>query len=153
MGTKSKVGAAALVMAVGIVSLWEGYDPKVYLDPVGIPTVCYGHVIKENIKVGTAFSNEACHDILHSDLKIAADGVDRYVTFPLKEHEKAAFISFTFNVGTENFRKSTMLKLINVGRVVEACHELPKWVYAKGKKLKGLINRRNAEMQLCLGQF
>lgn len=139
-------------MALGLVVAWEGYEPKVYLDPVGIPTVCYGHVAPSNIPLGKTFSNEACHQILYSDLKIAADAVDRYVTVPLKDNEKAAFTSFVFNVGIKNFKQSTLLKLINAGRVTDACHELPRWVYAKGKKLKGLVNRRQAEMRLCLGE-
>lgn len=141
-----------MVLALGLVTAWEGYHPEVYLDPVGIPTVCYGHVINNQVKVGTSFSNEACHQLLFSDLKIAADAVDKLVTVPLKDNEKAALVSFVFNTGVGNFKRSTLLKYLNEGRIVDACHELPKWVYAKGKKLKGLVNRRQAEMELCLGQ-
>lgn len=153
MGLKSKVatGAGALVLALGLVIKWEGYDPKVYLDPVGIPTVCYGHVVNPKVPVGTTFTNEACHNLLYSDLKIAADAVDKLTKVPLKSYEKAAFISFIFNTGIGNFKRSTMLRYINEGRIQDACHELPKWVYAKGKKLRGLVNRRQAEMKLCLG--
>lgn len=152
MGWKSRTAAGALGLALGLVVAWEGYKTEVYLDPVGIPTVCYGHVTPSNIPVGKSFSNEACHQILYSDLKIASDTVDRYVTVPLKENEKAAFVSFVFNVGADKFRKSTLLKLINTGRITDACHELPRWVYAKGKKLNGLVKRRQAEMRLCLGE-
>jgi lysozyme len=148
---KSRAAAGAMVLALGLVTLWEGYEPKVYIDPVGIPTVCYGHVVPSNVEPGTEFSNDACHSLLYSDLKIASDAIDKYVRVPLKDYERAAFISFIFNVGAGNFSKSTLLKRINEGRISDACHELPKWVYAKGKKLKGLVNRRQAEMQLCLG--
>jgi lysozyme len=153
VGLKSKAAAGALVLALGVVTTWEGNESKVYLDPVGIPTVCYGHVVGKDIPVGTKFSNEACHNILYSDLKIASDGVSRLVKVELTDYERAAFISFVFNAGVGNFSRSTMLKLINNGRVTEACHELPKWVYAKGKRLKGLVNRRQAEMKLCLGEL
>jgi GH24 family phage-related lysozyme (muramidase) len=48
-----------------------------------------------------------------------------------------------------------MLKLINAGRVTDACHQLPLWVWAgppqNRVKLPGLVNRRAAEMKLCLG--
>jgi lysozyme len=152
VGWKSKAGAGALVLALGLVTQWEGYSSKVYLDPVGIPTVCYGHVTNPELKVGTAFSNEACHNLLYADLKVASDGVDRFVKVPLAPYEKAAFTSFVFNAGIGNFRKSDMLEYINQGEIAKACHELPRWVYAKGKKLWGLVNRRQAEMELCLGQ-
>jgi lysozyme len=151
MGLKSRAAAGALVLALGLVTAWEGLETKVYLDPVGIPTVCYGHVVPVSIKVGTQFTNEACHQLLYSDLKIAADAVDRSVKIKLDDNVKAALTSFVFNVGAGNFRNSTLLKLLNEGRVIDACHELPKWVYAKGKKLRGLVNRRQAEMELCLG--
>jgi lysozyme len=152
VGVKSKAAAGALVLALGLVTAWEGYEGKVYLDPVGIPTVCYGHVVPSNVEVGTHFSTDACHDILYSDLKIASEAVSRNVRVKIPEYTKAALISFTFNVGISNFKKSTLLKLINKGDIEAACHELPKWVYAKGKKLKGLVNRRQAEMELCLGE-
>ena len=151
MGLKSRAAAGALVLALGLVTAWEGYEGKVYLDPVGIPTVCYGHVVPSNVKVGTHFSTEACHEILYADLKVASEAVDRYVRVEIPDYTKAALISFVFNVGIGNFKKSRLLKLINQGDIVAACHELPKWVYAKGKKLKGLVNRRQAEMRLCLG--
>lgn len=150
MGLKSKAATGALVLALGVVTLWEGYDRNVYLDPVGIPTVCYGHTEK-GLSLGQEFSADACHEFLTRDLIVASKAVIRLVTVSLHENEKAAFISFVFNTGAENFRKSTMLELINQGKIVEACHELPRWVYAKGKKLPGLVKRRKAEMELCLG--
>jgi lysozyme len=152
VGLKSRAAAGALVLALGLVTAWEGYNSKVYLDAVGIPTVCYGHVVPKSIEVGQAFTNEACHNLLTSDLKIAVDAFDKLVVSETEPYVKAAFISFIYNVGVKSFKNSTALKLINEGRIVDACHELPKWVYAKGKKLKGLVNRRQAEMELCLGE-
>jgi lysozyme len=64
--------------------------------------------------------------------------------------ELAALTDFTFNVGEGNFKRSTLLKLWNQGKHAEACRELPKWVYAGGVKLKGLVIRRAKEMALCL---
>jgi len=151
MGLKSRAAAGALVLALGVVTAWEGYERKVYIDPVGIPTVCYGHVVPDVVAVGTEFSAEACHQLLVSDLRIASDAVSRLVKVEIPEYTKAAMISFTYNVGITNLKRSTLLKLVNEGKWRDACHELPKWVYAKGKKLRGLVNRRQAEMELCLG--
>lgn len=153
---KPKVIKGALALAIGIVIIWEGFKPETYLDPVGIPTVCYGHT-EPGLRVGQAFSKEACTDLLLKDLHIASEAYDRFVKVPTEDYVKAAFISFIYNVGAENFRKSTALKLINQGRIEEACHELPRWVYATNRdgkkvKLKGLENRRKAEMRLCLGE-
>ena len=147
---KRKVAAGALVLALGLVTAWEGYRDETYLDPVGIPTVCYGHTEK-GLVVGEKFSLDACHELLADDLNIAMKAFDRLVKVPVEDNVKAAFVSFIYNVGAENFRKSTILKFLNEGRIEAACHELPRWVYAKGKRLKGLENRRKAEKELCLG--
>ena len=147
---KRKVATGALVLALGLVATWEGYRDKAYLDVVGVPTVCYGHTEK-SLVVGQEFSFDACHELLAQDLNVAVKAFDRLVQVPVEDNVKAAFVSFIYNVGAENFRKSTILKLLNEGRIEAACHELPRWVYAKGKRLKGLENRRKAEMRLCLG--
>lgn len=168
MGWKSKSAAIGLSLAIGLVTLWEGYEPEVYLDPVGIPTVCYGHVEK-GLVVGETFSFDKCHELLSEDLLIAAAAVKRLTTVELPPNVQAAMISFTYNLGAHQFATSTMRKLLNQGRFVEACHELPKWdkgnLYNKktgqivldenGKPVKvrinGLTNRRMAEMEMCLG--
>jgi len=69
----------------------------------------------------------------------------------VSEYQKAAIISFAYNVGINNFRNSTLLRLLNAGKHGAACDELTKWVYVNGKILKGLINRRNQEYQWCMG--
>lgn len=143
--------AGSIALATPIVTYYEGYESKVYLDPVGIPTVCYGHVVDPDTPIDTLFTKDACDDLLKKDLEIAAIGVSRCVKGFIPDHTKAAFISFTYNVGVGNFCKSTARRLLEMQKFVEACHELPKWVYAKGQKLPGLVKRRQAEMKLCLG--
>jgi lysozyme len=69
---------------------------------------------------------------------------------PLNEYQRAALYSFTYNVGTEAFSKSTLLKKLNAGDQSGACDELRRWKLAGGKKWKGLIKRREIERSLCL---
>lgn len=51
-------------------------------------------------------------------------------------------------------RKSTAVKLINQGKIEQGCKALGMWTKAtvNGKKVvvKGLVNRRNEEIKLCL---
>ena len=61
-----------------------------------------------------------------------------------------AVVSFAFNVGTGNACSSTQVKLLNQKRWVEACRQLPRWVYVKGVFNQGLDNRRSREMAWCL---
>lgn len=90
--------------------------------------------------------------LLRQEVNRIDEIVSRTVRVPLRDHERAAVISFIYNVGEGNFYKSTMLKKLNRGDIAGACNELPKWVYAKGKRLQGLVNRREDERLVCLGK-
>jgi lysozyme len=59
-------------------------------------------------------------------------------------------VSFIFNLGTGNFSKSTLLKLLNQSNYNGAAEEFLKWTLSGGKSLPGLVNRRNAERRLFL---
>jgi lysozyme len=61
-----------------------------------------------------------------------------------------AIVSFTFNVGEGNLRRSTLLRKLNAGDIVGACNELPRWNKAGGRVLPGLVKRRAEERALCL---
>jgi len=138
-------GAAAIAMA--LVMAFEGYRIHAYRDPVGIPTICYGHTA--SVKMGQVKTKEECEALLEGDLGIAMQAVDTYVTVPLPETRRAALASFTYNVGAGAFKRSTLLKLLNDGHTAKACAELDKWVHAGGVKLKGLVQRRKIEREIC----
>lgn len=77
--------------------------------------------------------------------------VKKYVKYDkLTQHQFDALVDFTFNVGCGNFRGSTLLKKLNQGDVSGAANEFPKWQYAGGKVLAGLVRRRAAEKALFL---
>lgn len=123
--------------------------PRVYLDPVGIPTSCFGHVGPENTP-GRTFTEAQCNKLLEADLHIAADAVRRCVRVPLTPGQQVALTSFAFNVGSDKLCKSTLARLANAGEsAAKWCFELNRWVYAKGKKLPGLVRRRREESELC----
>lgn len=139
--TLSVAGSAAIVMH-------EGSIPSVYLDPVGIPTVCVGHT-----KTVTAADlgkdlSHLCEQLLAEDSQDAQAAVRRAVTVPITQVQYDALVSFTFNVGEGNLRKSTLLRKLNAGACREAAAEFLKWVYARGKKLPGLVKRRAEESRL-----
>lgn len=140
--------SAALVLSAPLVMVWEGKKNEAYLDPVGIPTACYGYT--HGVQLGQLYTDAECENLLHSELAVAERAVDRLITHPIAPETKASLISFTYNVGEGNLRRSTLRRKMNAGDVVGACYELPKWIYAKGRKLQGLVNRRKEEMHMCL---
>lgn len=141
--------AAVTTLAMGIIVGFEGKSNTAYPDPVEIPTICYGHT--KDVQYGDYRTDEECLEFLEEDVAYAEAVVDRLVKVPLEDHTKAALISFVYNVGEGNFARSTLLRKLNAGDYTGACNELPRWVYSKGTKLRGLVRRREAERQLCLG--
>lgn len=150
-GSRIAAGTAALGLLLGVVTVFEGYEPKVAPDPIGVPTYCYGETL--NLPpLGTVFSKAECRAKLAARLPQYEAGMLKCVKHPelIGDSAWVAFISFTYNVGNGAFCGSTLVKRLNAGDLKGACNELPKWVYAGGKKLSGLVTRRSEEQALCL---
>jgi len=61
---------------------------------------------------------------------------------------QAALIDFAYNCDAGNLQASTLRKAVYLGDFGSAAEQFPKWVYARGIKLSGLVRRRNAEREL-----
>lgn len=132
-----------------------GFAPQRYLDPVGKPTIGYGHLLSgPSDPLWDAVLDQGSADQLAmKDQTIAAEGVcaslgDAIDT--INDNQYAALIDFTFNVGEGAFAGSTMCRMIRNGSILAAANEFDKWVYADGKVLPGLQRRRAAERTLYL---
>lgn len=150
MKAQALVAAMSLsVTGLSLIKQHEGLSYGVYLDPVGIPTVCWGHM-DTRLKVGTRYAKSDCERFLKEDVKAAQKAVSDLVKVPLTQNQYDALVSLVFNIGRANFARSTLLRKLNDGDYNGAANEFPRWVYAKGKKLNGLITRRTHEMELFL---
>ena len=141
------IGGAAVVLAVPLVEKYEGTVLRSYRDPVGIITACTGHTGPE-LKMGQTYTRQQCEEMLYKDLAKHADALS-CVRAPLTDGQRAAFLSFAFNVGDDAFCRSTLVRKANAGDIEGACAELSRSTYAGGKELPGLVKRRAAERQLC----
>ena len=141
-----------LAMAAGLVVYFEGKRNQAYYDnlpSVSLITVCYGHT-DPSLKITDKFTDAECNEFLKADLEEAAGAVAACIDNPLlTDGERAALISFTYNVGQGKLCKSTLAKKANRGEPF--CAELSKWVYAGGKVRNGLVKRRAAERKVCEG--
>lgn len=142
-----KIGAGAVALCVPLVVLFEGTVLRVYRDPIGILTSCTGHTGPE-LRMGMAFTKQQCDEQLLADLLKHADALD-CVKKPMTDGQKAAFLSFAFNVGTGAFCGSTLARKANAGDMRGACAELSRWTLAGGKEMPGLVKRRAAERKVC----
>ncbi|NIE98483.1 lysozyme [Pantoea sp. Acro-805] len=147
-------GGGALFIATVFLGGKDGVEGRVYepyKDVAGVWTVCDGHTGGDIVK-GRKYTDRECDRLMWNDLQSVKSAVDSLVKVPLGEYQRASLYSFTYNVGTSAFLKSTLLKKLNAGDEAGACEEMRRWVYAGGMKWKGLQNRRDMERSLCLAE-
>lgn len=144
-------GTGAVLIAAPFIGKHEGRRYEAYKDVGGVLTVCDGHT-GSDIIADKVYTDEECDDIFVRDIVKAERYVDMYIqpAEPLPSKTKAAFISFTYNVGPANLKASTLRRKANAGDLQGACRELSRWVYVKRVKIKGLVNRRISERALCM---
>lgn len=124
----------------------ESLRLKRYKCPAGYWTIGWGHRDDTLLKINEAQAEE----FLKEDVEGAEEDVDMLVEVPITDDQFSSLVSFVFNIGGTAFSKSTLLRKLNTGDYEGAADEFPKWVYAKGKKLNGLIIRRAKERSLFL---
>ena len=144
-------GAAAVIAAAAaIVKPWEGLEPEVYADIVGVPTVCYGHTGKDVLLGQPRRTVAECNRLLEGDLAVAYATVKRCIPEQLPAPTEAALVSFVFNVGPSGVCGSTLQRHMRAGNIAQGCGQLMRWVYAGGRRVQGLVNRRQAEYRVCM---
>ena len=135
-----------------LIASFEGLSLVPYKDSVGIPTIGYGNtyypdgrkVKMTDPKITKAYAMEL--------LKVTADkfaaSVDLATTW-VGQNKFNALVSFAYNVGLGNYRKSTLLKKVNLNPNDPAIREqFLKWNKAGGKVIPGLTNRRKKEADI-----
>lgn len=142
-------------------------DP--YLDPVGIWTIGWGHAITHNGRflrgsadrklVKSLYPNgldpKEAEGLLRQDVVEHARALDAQLTTQLlNDNQYSALVSFVFNLGPENFRKSRLRTLVNKELFAQAAREFAGWnkarVNGQLKVLNGLVRRRAAEAALFM---
>lgn len=123
----------------------EGLRLDAYVDAAGVWTIGYGHT--KNVRQGDKISEYWAKELLMQDVaeverQVKALGVAK------TQGQFDALVSFAFNLGIDNLKRSTLLKCIREGRSMrEIKRQFMRWVVAGGKRLKGLERRRAWEVQ------
>lgn len=129
--------------ALALIKQFEGCKLASYRDSIGVWTIGYGHT--RGIREYETCTQEQADQWLIDDAQEAVDAVCRLVKVNLTPGQFAALVSFTFNLGQANLARSSLLKFLNEGLPEKAADEFPKWCFAGGKHIEGLLNRRLAE--------
>ena len=142
---------------IDLIHSFESYRRCTYKDPgssSGLPiTGGWGSTRLNGAKLqlGQCYDQEIWDGQFKRDLKYFEDAVKKYVKVPLNQHMFDALVSFTYNCGVGALSGSTAIRRLNKADY-KGCADAMTWWNkgANGKKLVGLVRRREAEKQLFL---
>lgn len=134
-----------------IIEYFEGFSATIYRCAGGYKTIGYGHVVKAGEQFDVPISHAQARKLLAQDVASIRSGVDRLIHVPLMQFQYDALISFAYNLGCGALQRSTLRQKVNRAEFEHAAAEFNRWVYAGGRKLKGLILRRHIEAALFSG--
>ncbi|KAG5637450.1 hypothetical protein H0H81_004559 [Sphagnurus paluster] len=141
---------------VSLIKSFEGFVPSPAPDPIGLPTVGFGHLCKSKNCAEVPFpfplSLTTAGQLLQADVKPFVSCIKNAVSTKvvLNDNQLGALVSWSFNIGCGAAQQSTLVSRLNAGESPNtvAAQELPRWNKAGGQVLEGLTRRRAAEVQL-----
>jgi len=141
-------------LGLEIIRQFEAFRSRPYNDPSRARncTIGYGHMIhrglctdEDRARYGNGISEDEAEELLRHDVAQFEQAVNRLVTVELNQNQFDALVSFTYNVGTPRFQRSTLLRLLNGGNYDAVPGQLRRFNRSGGRVLRGLIRRRRLE--------
>ena len=162
--------------AFPIITRWEGTGPvercsaspsgicyRAYLDTIAepdVPTIGHGQTrlfnadgsVRRYVRMGDLLTREEADRQFAIGLRVQYwTPYRRCMTLDrLAAETDAAFTSLTWNIGIGGVCRSTALRRLNAGNIAGACQAISWWNKAGGRVIRGLVNRRADEYQLCM---
>lgn len=128
---------------INLIKKFEGCRLTAYRCSAGVLTIGYGHT--KGVTEGMTITEEQATEFLKSDLKTSENAVNKYNAYGFNQNQFDALVSFTFNCGSGNLSKLTAK---GTRTIAEISNALLLYNKANGKKLAGLVKRRQAEKAL-----
>lgn len=136
---------------VNIICNFEGKRLVAYDDGVGVWTIGFGTTIYPNgtkVKKGDVCTEAQAKAYMAHDLKKFELAVNNAVNVSLNQNQFDALVSLAYNIGTNAFKNSTLVKKLNAGDIRGATNQFDVWIYAGGRRIQGLVNRRAKEKNI-----
>lgn len=140
---------------IKLIQSFESCKLEAYVCPAGIVTIGWGTTVidGELIKLGTKITQEQADYYFQKDLESFENSVNSLLKVKIPQPLFDAIISLVYNIGVANFKRSTLLKLVNAKKFAEAAEQFLSWNKARDSKgrlrpLNGLTRRRLEEKKL-----
>ena len=138
---------------VDLICEFEGKRLVAYDDGVGVWTIGFGTIKYPNgvrVKKGDTCTLDQAKEYMRHDLIEFEHTVNSSVKVPLNQNQFDALVSLAYNIGSSAFKSSTLVKKLNTGDYQGAADQFNVWINAGGKRMQGLVNRRDREKLLFL---
>ena len=139
---------------LSLIKKFEGCELKAYLCKASVLSIGYGHTATthENMQIDQKTADKLLEqDILHFEKH-----VNDLVKVNLEQNQFDALVAWTFNLGGNALKNSTLLKVLNEKNYEGVPEQIKRWNKATvdGEKqvLEGLVRRREAEALLFEGK-
>ena len=138
---------------IELIKKFEGFSAVPYMCPASVVTIGYGSTRYADGRKVTMTDNsitiEGAIILLKQTLKQYELAVDAYCRDDINQNQFDALVDFAYNCGNGNLKSSTLLKKVNANpNDPTIALEFRKWNKGGKKVLKGLVNRREAEIEL-----
>lgn len=151
--------AALSLSALGLigVAINEGYTSNAIPDPAhgtAVPTIGFGQT--QGVKMGDTTTPPEALKRLGESLTTYEKTVQSCVDVPLYQHEYDVYVDLAYNIGSESFCRSTIVKKLNEWDYKGACDAILMWNRAgqhdcrTSSNCKGLWIRRLEAHKKCL---
>ena len=138
---------------VDLICEFEGKRLSAYDDGVGVWTIGFGTIKYPNgvrVKKGDTCTLDQAKEYMRHDLIEFEHTVNSSVKVPLNQNQFDALVSLAYNIGSNAFKSSTLVKKLNTGDYQGAADQFNVWVNAGGKRMQGFVNPREKENVLFL---
>ena len=127
----------------------EGSRSNAYKDSKGLYTIGVGHLIKPNEKhlKHRTLTQQEIIQLFKDDIKSCNDAINEIVPYGLLHYQHDALLSFCFNIGVDNFKRSTVIRHIRDRNLHKAADAFLLW-----NKPAVLEDRRKKEREIFLGR-
>lgn len=136
---------------VNLIKSYEGLSLKACkaLPTEQYLTIGYGHY-GADVKAGQTITEAEAVKLLKSDLKTYVSAVNSALKVTVTQNQFDALVSLCYNIGTNGFKSSDMVTLLNQSKLMRAACEFVLWRKSGGNIIAGLQNRRTKELNTFL---
>jgi lysozyme len=138
------------INGIDLIKKWEGCRLQAYLCPAGLVTIGYGNTFYEDgkrIKISDKITKERAEQLLLNLLpKYEAIVNNKIVNKVINQNQYDALVSFCWNTGGS---KDLFMFINNNAPIPFVAQWLrTHYIMGGGRRLQGLVNRRNEEANL-----